>query len=186
MPIPHLNLRVWCAIIACVLALPSCTPAYDWRDVHGATTPFTVLMPAKPTMQSRAINLAGLQVTMTMTVAEVNGVMFAVGTAQTPDSAQAVIAINAMKTALVSNVNGTIKSEKVSAFLQSPTNNASQLTLIEIEASGAPTRTGAEPRSLYARFVAKDKLAYQVIVTGNKSAVPQDAVDTFFTSFKPN
>jgi hypothetical protein len=182
----HINPRFWCAIFACVLVPPACTPTYDWRDVHGASIPFTVLMPAKPTTQSRPVNLAGVQVTMNMTVAEVNGVMFAVGTAATPDSAQAVAAIKAMKTALVNNINGTIKSEKASSSSHASPGNTGQLTSIEIEASGAPARAGDAPRQLFAQFIAKDKWVYEAIVTGSERTVTRDAVDTFFSSFKPN
>lgn len=180
MPTYFLHLRYWYAAFACVLTLSACAPTYNWREVHGTSTPFTVLMPAKPTTESRAINLSELPVTMTMNVAEVNGAMFAVGTAETPNSTQAATAIKAMKNALINNIHGTIKSEKSSAPL------SANLTTIDIEATGAAVRTGGEQRRLFARFVAREKWVYQVIVTGNDSAVTQDAVDTFFSSFKPN
>ncbi len=122
---------------------------------------------------------------MTMSVAETNGTMFAVGTAETPDAVRANAAIQAMKTALVSNINGKINSEKTSASVQSPAGNSSQMTMIEIEAVGIPT-AGGDSRVLFARFVARDKWVYQAVVAGTERSVTRDTADTFFSSFKPH
>ena len=171
------------ASIALALTLTACTPKYDWREVHGAGVPFAVVMPAKPATYARPVNLDGVQVTMTMMSAEVDDVTFAVGTAELPDAAHALAALNAMKTALVKNIGGTINSEKSSALAQSSGAAAGQ---IDIEASGAPGgNTGGQPRRLVARFVAIDKRIYQAVVVGREKAVTRDAVDTFLTSFKP-
>lgn len=172
------------ATIVLALALSACTPKYDWREVRGTNTPFMVMMPAKPATYTRPVNLDGLQVTMTMTAAEVDDVTFAIGTAELPDAANAPAALNAMKIALVKNIGGTIKSEKSSVLAQSPGTVSSQ---IDIEATGAPGgNTGGQPRLLVARFVAIDKRIYQAVVVGREKAVTRDAVDTFLTSFKLN
>ena len=166
------SLRGGAACIACVALLAACSPKFDWREVRGTDAPFMVLLPSKPATHTRTVNLDGLQVPMTMTAADVDGVTFAVGAAQLADAAQAPKALAAMKTALVRNIGGTIKQEKASAPGAVP-------VAVDIEAAGSG-------RLLLARFLAKDNRIYQVIMVGNESAVSRDAADTFFTSFKLN
>jgi hypothetical protein len=171
----------FCLAALCALALSACSPAYDWREVRGTNAPFSILLPAKPSSFSRDINLNGHQVTMTMTAAEVNGVTYAVGTALLPDNEKAHAALTSMKSALVKNIAGTIKLEKSSEDKSAGT------TSIEIDASGLLTsNSGMQPMRLVARFVAKDRQVYQVIIVGRERAVARDAIDTFFTSFKLN
>jgi hypothetical protein len=166
---------------AVVFAISACSPTYDWREVRGTDAPFVVLLPGKPATHSRPINLDGLQLTMTMTAAEVNGVTFAVGSATLPDQAAPHAALNAMKTALVKNIGGTVRHEKSSLAAGNP------VPSIEVEAVGIPGgKSGGQPRILFARFAEKDRRIYQAVVLGQEKAVAHDAVDTFFTSFKLN
>jgi len=158
------------------LLLAACTPQYDWREVHGSNAPFTVLLPAKPATLARPVNLNGAQVTMTMTAAEVGEVAFAVGSAELADAATASTALEAMKTAMVNNIGGTIRQEKTSASSGGRT--------IDLEAGGAPSARNGTPPLLVARFVMRERRVYQAIVLGPEKAIPREAVDTFFTSFK--
>ena len=161
--------------LACAVCLSACTPTYDWRDVRGETAPFSVLLPAKPSVLSRPVNLGGIQATMTMTAAEVGDVTFAVGTAELPDAAQAQAALLVMKDTLVKNVGGVIRHEKSTL--------GQTMSSIEFDAA-APG--GAAARVLHARLVARERRVYQAIVTGREKSVRQEAVDTFLTSFKTN
>jgi hypothetical protein len=167
---------------ACILlafALFGCSPTFDWREVRGGGAPYSVLFPAKPTAHTRSIDLDGMQATMTMTAAEADGVLFAVGAAQLADPAAAQRALPAMRTALLRNIKGTLRREGAATVGGSD-------AALEIEAAGAADRgTGDQPRVLFARFVASGPRVYQLVVTGKEKAVPHEAVDTFFTSFKP-
>jgi hypothetical protein len=166
-------------LAAAALTLSACNPTYNWREVRGTDVPYTVTLPAKPASHTRPVNIDGTQVNMTMTAAEVNDVTFAVGSAELPDAAKAHAALGAMKTALIKNIGGTVKQEKVSGPADAPTE-------IAIEAVGAPgAGTGGQPRLLFARFIAKDRRVYQVLVVGKEKAVSREAVDTFLASFKP-
>lgn len=162
------------ASAALVAGLVACTPRYDWREVHGAEAPYTVLMPVKPTTHARPINLDGVQITMTMTAADVDGALFAVGTATMSDAAAATKALSAMKTALVRNIGGTVTSEKATT--------SAGMSTVDIEAKGA----GTQARLLYAHLVAKDARIYQVVAIGTGKSLPREAIDTFLTSFKSN
>jgi hypothetical protein len=158
--------------LACAFTLVACSPKYDWRDYRSNDAPYAVLFPAKPATQTRSIKLDQLDVSMTMSAADIDGVVFAVGSAQLADAAQAPAAIEAMKTAMLKNINATITSSKMLS------NGA-----LEIEASG--TERGQAMR-LIGRFIAKDKRIYQVIVIGPARNIDAEPVETFLTSFKLN
>ncbi len=165
--------------MATLLALSACTPRYDWRDVRGTTAPFSVLLPAKPSTYTRNVNLGGIQASMTMTAAEVGDVTFAVGTAELPDAAQAQAALLVMKDTLVKNIGGVVRHEKSTL--------GSQMSTIEVDAGPAaasPAARNARASELHARFLARQRRVYQVIVVGAAKSIPQEAVDTFLTSFK--
>jgi hypothetical protein len=168
------------ACIAALLLLAACSPEYNWREVRGGGAPYIVTLPGKPASHTRQIDLNGLPLDMTMTGAEVNRVTFAVGAAEVPDAALAPAALDAMKTALVRNIGGTIRKENATAGGAAP-------AMIEIEAGGPASQySGGQPRLLLARFYARDKYIYQVVVVGGENAVSREAADTFFSSFKPN
>lgn len=170
--------------LTCALLMTACTPKYDWREIRSADAPFIVALPAKPVSFSRPINLDGIPVTMPMIAAEVGGTTFAVGTAKLPDTANAALALITMKTALVKNIGGTVKTEKSVAAAKSP-NGGQNVITIEIEAVG--TRNGKpQPILLMARFIAQGKQIYQLVVLGEEKSISRDAADTFFTSFKLN
>lgn len=159
--------------IACCLLLLACSPKFDWREVRGPAAPYLVTLPAKPANHARDINLDGIPVTMTMTGAEVDGVTFAVGSVELADPAQAGHALQAMKTALVRNINGKVVEEKAAQA-------GSAAGMIALEAHG-PLPQGQ--RLLLARFVARGPHVYQLLVVGNERDVSREAADTFFTSF---
>jgi len=165
------------ALTAC--ALLACTPALDWREVRGANAPFTVMLPAKPAVQTRQLELAGMQVTMTMTAAVADEVTFGVASVQLPNPAGVMPALEAMKNALVSNIDGSIRKQTQAPSSYGPG------PAFDIEALGKPgPRTGGKPLMLYARFVARGQRIYQVAVIGPAQAVTQDTADMFLSSFK--
>lgn len=140
------------------------------------------LLPGKPSSHTRPVNLNGLTVSMTLTAAEVENVVFAVGSAELPDPAQAAFALQAMKTALVNNINGTVRSEK-----QFSLPGQASLPVIQLEAVGTPAATSERaPHLLMARLIAKDQRVYQVLVLGPESRVVREEAETFFAGFKVN
>lgn len=163
------------ASLAAVALSSGCSPSLDWRLVQGIDAPFTVLLPAKPATLSRPIDLDGMTVTMSMTAAEINGVTFAVGSIVLPDAALAPKALQAIKIALVRNINGSIQREQAGAA-----------DSVDIVATGTLGRTRQAAR-LIAHFAARERRVYQAIVVGADSAVNAigvDATDIFFTSLK--
>lgn len=167
------------AIIA--LALAGCSPQYNWRDYSSDVAPYRVMFPDKPSTHTRSIDLDGLKVDMTMTAAEVNGAMFAVGTAEAPDAEHAEAALAAMKTALVKNIGATIKSEKMGKASSSNGSASVHSAAIDIEASG---QQKGQPMRLVGHFESRNKRFYQVVVMGKEKDLTRENVDMFMSSFK--
>ncbi|SNS16820.1 hypothetical protein SAMN06265795_101333 [Noviherbaspirillum humi] len=170
------TLRRGAALLA-LLIFTACSPRLDWRDVRGEGAPFMVTLPGKASSFSRPIRLGEIPVTMTMTAAEVDDVTYAVGTAELSDAAQTVQALAAMQTAMLRNVGAAPRQER--------TVTAAGMSFREVEAVGPPgSNTQGQPRLLLARFGAKDKRVYQLVILGREPAVSREAADTFFSSFK--
>lgn len=160
--------RLFCAApLAALLLLAGCNPTYNWRDYSSVDAPYRIMFPAKPATHTRSIDLNGMKVEMTMTAAEVEGVMFAVGTGVAPDAAQAQAALGAMRTALVRNIGA--KAEPGS-------------TAADVDATGS---ANGQPMKLRAHFEARGTRFYQVVVMGKASAMSADHTDQFISSFKP-
>ena len=163
------------------LFLAACSPQFNWRDYSSQNAPFRVMFPDKPATHTRTIDLNGLKVDMAMTAADVEGTMFAVGTAEAPDAAQAEAALSAMKTALVKNIGATVTSEKASAASTAAGSATKRRATIDIEARG--TQKGESMR-LVGHFESRDKRFYQVIVMGKEKDLSKENIDMFMSSFK--
>jgi hypothetical protein len=155
------------------LLLAACDPTYNWRDYQIKDAPFSAQFPSKPATHTRSVDLDGIRVEMTMTAAEVEGALFAVGSATLGDAAKAPAAIEAMKTAMVRNINGTVTADARSS--------AGADHVARIQAHG--TRNG-QPIRMAARFEAHGVRIYQVVAIGPERALSTENVDQFMNSFK--
>lgn len=163
------------------LSLAACSPTFNWRDYSSPDAPFRVMFPDKPSTHTRSIDLNGLKVDMTMTAAQIDGNMFAVGTAEAPDAAQAEAALSAMQTALVKNIGATITSEKIRKAAAASGSTSTRSATIDIEATG--TQKG-ETMRLVGHFESRNKRFYQVIVMGKEKELSKENIDMFMSSFK--
>lgn len=148
------------------VTLSACSPKYDWRDYRSQDVPYSVLFPGKPAKQTRTVKLGQLDVSMSMAAADIDGVIFAIGSATLADAAQAPAAVTAMRTAMVNNIGGTVASDTL-------LDNGAQ----RVDASGKGMR-------LIGRFMSKDRRVYQVVVIGAPQKIDPETVETFFSSFK--
>ena len=153
------------------LVLSACSPKFDWRDYRSSDAPYAVLFPAKPASYTRDVDLNGLTAKMTMTATDIDGTMFAVGTADLPDADKAPLAVQAMKTAMLRNIGAAqpTESTKNGAF--------------EVEAKGI---SRGVPLLMHGRFLSQGKRVYQVIVIGPEKDFRKENVETFMSSFKLN
>jgi hypothetical protein len=171
-----MKIRLLSPVLSLLLVslLAACSPKYNWRDYASPDAPYKVMFPAKPASFTRTIALDGMQVSMTMTAAEVDGATFAVGAAEAPDEARARAALPAMRQALLRNIGA---GETQAAVLAGADGKAAS----EIDATGS---TNGVPVRLIGHFEARGKRFYQVIVLGKANAVPPEQVEQFLTSFK--
>jgi hypothetical protein len=162
------------SILLAGVLLGACSPTYNWRDYASPDAPYRVMFPAKPASFTRTVDLDGMQVSMTMTAAEVDGATFAVGSAEAPDEAHARAALPAMMRALLHNIGAGDTQAKLHA-------DSSGKSSGEIDATGS---TKGVPVRLVGHFEARGKRFYQVIVLGKANAVPPEQIEQFLTSFK--
>jgi len=153
-------------LLACAL-LAGCNPTYNWRDYASQDHSYKVLFPARPASFTRAVDLNGVRVQMTMTAAEVDGATFAVGSAVLPDAARAQAALPAMRRALLRNIGAP------------DTGAAAADGSIDASGNGA----NGQPVRLIGRFEARGARIYQVVVMGKADAAPPEQVEQFLTSF---
>ncbi|NJS35800.1 MAG: hypothetical protein HC765_04135 [Brachymonas sp.] len=77
---------------ACALQLMACTPTFNWREVSleqaGTSSAVSALLPCKPDRGTRAVQLAGQSVQMSMAGCEAGGAMFTVAFVKVQQAAQ--------------------------------------------------------------------------------------------------
>lgn len=177
------------------MTLCACSPHYNWREFRSQEAPYVVLFPAKPSTHTRAVSLDQLTVQMTMTATEVDGVVFAVGSARLAEAAQAPAALQAMRAALARNIGAAEIAAAVQPGATAPaekpaTPGVPGIPAVPATSSAAPvveargTRSG-QPALLIGRFFARDGHIYQVVVMGAERQIDRTQVDTFLASFKP-
>lgn len=171
----HIKLRRrTLAAAALLLMSAACNPTWNWREVQGKDAPYSVLFPGKPSTMARPVNLNGLAVNMSMTASETNDVTFAVGSAVVPDPAQQQAALLAMQVAMVRNISGEIRRQQTVKL-------AGDIVATEIEAIGHGRNTN-ETVLMVARFAISGERVYQAVAVGPQKNLPQEAIDTFFSS----
>ncbi|MBW3511822.1 hypothetical protein KO539_23065 [Janthinobacterium sp. NKUCC06_STL] len=175
------SLALFLVTLAAASVLSACSPKFDWRDYRSPDAQFTALFPGKPAVLTREIDLDGKKVSLTMTASEVDGNTFAIGSGVLDSAEQAQAALPAMQTALLKNINGTVRSEKSASAASSTTAGTHQRSSLSVEATG--TQQG-KPVLLVGRFVAQDKRIFQIIILGEESKLSRDTIDTFMDSVK--
>jgi hypothetical protein len=169
---------------ACLVALGAvlagCSPTYDWRTIMNNDNGYTVDLPAKPSNDARQIDIGGTSMRMAMQTAEAGNAVFAVGTVILPsdDPQTQRTALDFLRTGLARNVSAAPDGHAV----QIPLAAGGQVPGLEMTLSG---RAGEqkETRTIYARFVAHGRHAYQAAIIANEP-LPQEQVDQFFQSFQ--
>lgn len=161
-----------------LLALAACSPALDWREYRADDGGFAVLLPQKPGRAERRIPTPAGEVTMHMMSARVGEHVLAAGFAdfgRVPDAKL----VEAMRDALLRNVGGQLKSEKMRGAAGSLDR--------EIAAVGRAGQ-GKDERDveLRARLVVSGTRYVQLVSIGSPgSGVSEADVEMFLASYKP-
>jgi hypothetical protein len=177
---PHSILAITTAVLA-TATLAGCSPKYNWRDYTSPDASYRVMFPGKPATYTRSVNLDALNVDMTMSATEVEGAMYAVGTAQAPDPAQAQAALDALQVALIRNIGATGARKRSTATASVSGATASEATSSDVTADGV---LNGVPMRLVGHFEARGKRFYQVVVMGPAKSIEPEATEQFISSFK--
>ncbi len=139
-------------------------------------------------MITRDVDTGTQRASMTMWSTGVGPTIFAVGTARLSPAAVADDAARAatlafFRDALVRNIGGTdpVRPAALPSLLLTPGRN-----LLAADAFETVGRAGADGRKsrLAARLFIVDDRFFQVVALGADGAIPPDALDTFFSSFR--
>jgi hypothetical protein len=163
------------------VTLAACSPKYNWRDYNSPDASYRVMFPGKPATYTRSVNLAAMNVEMTMTATEVEGAMYAVGTAQAPDPAQARSAVEAMQEALIRNIGATGARQRSTATASATGGKPSETMSSDVTADGV---LNGVPMRLVGHFEARGNRFYQVVVMGPAKSIESEATEQFVSSFK--
>ena len=161
-------------------ALLACSPAYDWRSA-GAERGYTAVPPARPQAETRSLPLFGQSIALTLTSAETQGQLFAIGDARLPPALaapeQREAVLQAFEDALLRNLNAKLVRRAPVPWRGTPAPEAGR----EIEVLGQ-TADG-ERRALARLLIRKDRFYELIVISGAKSP-PADVIETFFEGFR--
>lgn len=181
---------VWLLTLA---LLAACSPKFDWREVRSTADAYAVSLPGKPQIITRDLDVplaAGAQkVSMTMTSAGVGATMFAVGAAHLPpgvaqDDAAVQSAMAFFRDGLLRNIGvaGPVDEKPLNGLAP---RMGKMRASTSFEARGRLGRPGEKPSParLAARIYVVDDRLYQVVAMGSTDDLPDNEIETFFTSF---
>jgi hypothetical protein len=173
-------------LAAALLSIASlgCSERFEWREVR-ADEGFVVLLPGRPQVVTRDVDVGGKSAAMTMWSTGTGPAIFAVGTVQLPAAALSGAARDAtvayFRDGLVRNIGGVQAMPRASPPLAS---GARKLLADEaFEAVGRPGADGRKSRLAARVFIVDDRL-FQLVALGAEGEIPPEALDTFFTSFR--
>jgi hypothetical protein len=169
------------AALACVgVALGACSPSYDWRTLHNDAG-YTIDLPAKPTVDERAVAIGGVSMPMRMQAAHVDGAVFAVGTLTLPDDRDDTrrAALEFLRAGLSRNLEGAPQTASVPV----PLAKGGAVDGVELRVAGAAAGGDGARKTIVARLAARGRHAYQAVVIAD-GPLAQEQLDQFFGSFK--
>jgi hypothetical protein len=156
------------ALLALATLLTACSGRLDWRELQWPEGGFAVLLPTRPSKESRPVRIGGHTLQLTVLPARVEPFVYGVGYADLPgvfDSAARESLAAAARDSLLSNIAGAASNERIARLGEFPCR--------EFEAEGT-----IEQRTLVmaARVCITDKRYYQLVAIAPKSrAADMDA-----------
>jgi len=164
-----------CAALTAVAVL-SCSPALDWRDVHPEGSGATVLFPCKPASRARNATVAGQRVKLTLVSCEVDGVTFALSHADLGDPSRVTTALIELRLALAGNVGTSdVRLAALEVAGMTPDPHAARVWLTGRRPDGTPVQEQAA-------LIARGTRVFQVVVLGTR--IDDGAASVFFESLR--
>lgn len=171
-PLRRLRAQLPC-LAAVLLLLAACTPSYNWREIEVADGHARAAFPARAQSETRDIELGGQTLRFTLTMAEVDGAMFAVGHAPLPPAVAAdPQARDALGRALRQSLYANLKArppEPLPGYGD------------EIVVHG---QAGQQPGWLMARVWLTDTMLIDAVAAGTEQSLPRERAQEFVRSVK--
>jgi hypothetical protein len=182
---PTLKRLILCGACVAVLLLAwACTPSYDWRLVHNPDGAYSVMLPAKPLVDERTLDIAGTPMKVQMQTAEVGDAMFAIGVATLPanDPRLQVQVLAYLQSGLARNLGAKPVLRPVPVRVDGASSGS--ITGMAMDVSGAAAgEQGSNRRVIHARFAARGRHVYQAVVISQREPA-QEQIDQFFSSWQ--
>ena len=178
--------RGWNTLVVAALLLAACGEELEWRETRLAHA--AVLLPGRAQTVTRAVSFEGQPLAVTMTSTGVGAAMFAIGEVQLPpqvagDAAAQARVIAYFRDALVRNIDGTISASGAATLVLPPGSSHRFVQGQSVQAQGRTV--DGRSAALAARFFIVDDRLFQLVALGGDGGVGSQALDTFFTSFRP-
>ncbi len=157
--------------------LTACAPALDWREIQPAQGgALHFVLPCKPTMQERAVELAGQRVALSLQACAAGGVTWGLASADLQDPARVGPALAELAAAAAANVQGQPAEGRAAQVPGATPNPGSRRLQI------AGRQSGGKPLEMQVSVFTHGTRVYQATALGVQ--VPPEAADTFFGALR--
>ncbi|CAM4218026.1 hypothetical protein [Bordetella pseudohinzii] len=150
--------------------LAACSPRYDWRELDVADGQLRAAFPARAQTDSRDLALAGRELHFSLTSAQVEGAVFAVGYAPLPEDLRGKPAARELGEALRRSLYANFGAEPPAGM---PEDGA------EIEVHAPP---GQRDAWLLARIWVTSSMLVEVVATGSRRSLSPEHAREFVRS----
>jgi len=112
-----------------LLWLAACSPSLDWREVRPPGTAVVATLPCKPNVSSRAVQLAGQAVRLSMLACKAEDMTWAIASTDVEDPARVGPALQALRESTRANLQGQV-AEAVPAAVRGATPHDAQARVV--------------------------------------------------------
>jgi hypothetical protein len=154
----------------------ACTPALDWRELKTADGRLAFMLPCKPTVQERSVQLAGRAVTLALQACAAQGQTWGVASAEIGDPAAVGPALAELASSAAANVRGQIGAERAARVPGATPYDASR----HLQLRGS--QPGGQPVAMQLVVFAHGTRVFQATALG--ATIGTEAADTFFGALR--
>jgi len=159
---------------AAVLVLGACAPSLDWREIRAGGGAAAVMLPCKPNLATRSVQLAGQPARMSMLSCKAGELSWSLATADLGDPTRVGPALKALPESIRANIGGeTVESRP--ARVRGATPHEAQVRVVV-----RGRRQDGAPIAAQVVVFSYGTQVFQAVVMGER--VPEEAAAVFFDS----
>ena len=171
---------------AALLALPACSPTFNWRDVRPDNTRLSLLLPCKPNKVQKIVPLGGRPTELTMLGCDAGGATFAVAVADLGDASKVAAVLVQWQNLTLANMKAPPAGAAAGASPATQilplqlVGTAIQPSAVLVKARGQ--RADGTAVTGQAAYFAQGSQVFQVVLYADK--VTPEVSESFFSSLK--